>query len=134
MCLRLAVKDSSSSSAESSGQLILSFSKTSKTYLQVLMASTTHGVVSDRTYAFGFESSPDVSSFFASFHGTIILKKIKLAYLRPEKSVSSTLNRKLLIANGKNDFEIRSALFKKSIDLRISLLTKNLLNLMEFIT
>jgi hypothetical protein len=45
------------------------------------MASTTHGVVSDRTSAFGFESSPDASSFFAAFRGTIILKEIELAYL-----------------------------------------------------
>jgi hypothetical protein len=45
------------------------------------MASATRGVVSDRTSAFGFESSPDASSFFASFHGAIILKEIELAYL-----------------------------------------------------
>ena len=111
--LSLFVKESSSSSENSSGQLMISCSKTSKTFFQVLMESTTHGVVSDRTSAFGFESSPDASSFFVSFHGAIILKKIELSYPWQEKSVSSTLNRKLLIANGKNDFEIQSALFKK---------------------
>jgi hypothetical protein len=45
------------------------------------MASVTRGVVSDRTYVFGFESSPDASIFFAAFHGAIILKEMKLAYL-----------------------------------------------------
>jgi hypothetical protein len=69
-------KDSSSSSTKSSGQLIISCSKISKTFFQVLMASVTHIVVSDRTSAFGFESSPNPSILFASFHGAIILKEI----------------------------------------------------------
>jgi hypothetical protein len=45
------------------------------------MASVTHGVLSDITYAFVLESSPDASSFFTAFHGAIILKEIKLACL-----------------------------------------------------
>jgi hypothetical protein len=77
----LVEKDSSSSSAGSSGQLIISFSKISKTCFQDLMASVTRGVVFDRTFAFGLELSPYASSFFAAFHGAIILKEIELAYL-----------------------------------------------------
>jgi hypothetical protein len=77
----LAEKDSSSSLAESSGQLIISCSKISKTYFQDLMAFVTPRVVSDRTSTFGLESSPDASRLFATFHGAMILKEIELSYL-----------------------------------------------------
>jgi hypothetical protein len=60
---------------------MISCSKISKTCFQVLMESTTHEVVSDRTFAFGFESSPDALRFFATFHGAILLKEIELTYM-----------------------------------------------------
>jgi hypothetical protein len=72
---------------------MISCFRTSKTCVQVLMPSVTHGVLSDRTYAFGFESSPATSRFFVIFHGAIILEETKLAYLLHEKSVSSLLDR-----------------------------------------
>jgi hypothetical protein len=72
---------------------MISRSKTSKTYVQVLMASATCGVVSDRKSVFGFESSLDASIFFAIFCGAIILKETKLSYLLQEKSMSSTLDK-----------------------------------------
>jgi hypothetical protein len=45
------------------------------------MASATREVLPDRKSMFGFESSPNASRLFASFHGSIILKGRKLAYL-----------------------------------------------------
>jgi hypothetical protein len=75
MCLRLAAKESSSSSAESSGQLMISHSRISKTCVQVLTVSVAHGVVSNRMSAFRFESSPVASGFFSIFHGAIISKE-----------------------------------------------------------
>jgi len=72
---------------------MISCSKTSKTYIQFLMAYATHGVVSDRMFGFRFESSPDESSFFLIFHGAIILKETELAYMLQEKSLSSTLDK-----------------------------------------
>jgi hypothetical protein len=79
--LSLAEKEFSPSLTDLSGKLIISCSKISKTCFQDLMASVTHGFVSDRTSAFGLESSPDASSFFAAFRGAIILKEIELSYL-----------------------------------------------------
>jgi len=79
--LILAAKDSSSSLAKSSGQLIIACSKISKTRFHVLMAFVTHEVMFEITFAFGLESSHDTYSLFASFHGSIILKQIELAYM-----------------------------------------------------
>jgi hypothetical protein len=65
------------------------------------MVYVIHGVVSDRMSVFGLESSVDASCFFLPLCGTIILWKMKLSFMKQEKSVSSILQGKLLIANGK---------------------------------
>jgi len=51
------------------------------------------GVVSDRTYAFGFKSSPTASRCFSIFHGTINLEEREWDYLLQEKSLISILDR-----------------------------------------
>jgi hypothetical protein len=43
------------------------------------MVFVARGVVSDKMFSFGLESSPDPSIFLANFCGAIILKEIKLA-------------------------------------------------------
>ena len=72
---------------------MISCFRTSKTCVQVLMPSVTHGVLSDRTYAFKFESSLATPIFFVIFCGTIILEETQLAYVLHEKSVSYLLDR-----------------------------------------
>jgi hypothetical protein len=64
----------STSSSESSGQFITSCSRILNTYVQDLIESIAHGVVSDRTSVFGFEPSPVASVFFIIFHGAMIFK------------------------------------------------------------
>jgi hypothetical protein len=77
----LAEKDSSPSLAKSYAHIRISCSKISYTFFQDLMVSIIHGVVSNRMSVFGLESSVDVSCFFASLHGTIILREMKLSFL-----------------------------------------------------
>jgi hypothetical protein len=47
----------------------------SKTHVQVLTVSMTHDVVSEKMFAFGFESSSVASGFFIIFCGAIISKE-----------------------------------------------------------
>jgi hypothetical protein len=54
---------------------MISRSRISKTCVKVLTVSVAHGVVSDKIFAFGFESSPAASGFFIIFHGAIIYKE-----------------------------------------------------------